>query len=221
MSSEKSSREGFIDILPDLLWVLLAAIALFIFYQPLSTLLTRSTKVKLGAFEVEAPEQFEKAVKRLPAVLSQGTPNAQILRLKTQWENFPERARPYRILVAHDVFIEAKPIQRAFIDLGFEADIALCPDEIERALKQHLYDAVVSDINWTECKQTPPAMQNGVTFLKYATEQGFAQPTVFFIANYDLKLGVPKDSYGISNNWYDVLEYVFTVIRFKLSSVQN
>ena len=209
----KETIVSIISVLPSLLWFALAAVALAIFHDPLSGLLARSTKVKLGMLEVEAQALIEKSAKKLPRELTQGSSSSQLMRLRTQWVSLPERARPYRILVAHDAFAEAKPIQRAFLDLGFEADIALCPDDIEKSLRQHAYDAMVSDIKWSECKNLPPQMHNGVAFLNYAVQQRFDQPTVFFIANYDPRLGTPRNSYGISNNWYDILEYVFAVIK--------
>lgn len=217
MSNQKNPPDSLLSILPNLLWVVLAAVALAVFYQPLSALLTRSTKLKIGSLEVEAHDQLEKAAKRFPEALRQGSSDRQMLRLRTQWIDLSARDRPYRILVAHDVFEEAQPIQRAFVDLGFDADIALCPEDITKALTQHLYDAVVSDIDWSNCPKNT-VNYNGVTFLDYATEKGFAQHTVFFVRNFDPKLGVPKNSYGISNNWYDVLESVFTVLKSHSSS---
>ena len=214
MPAENKTNGTFWGILPNLLWFLLASVALFMFYQPLSDLITRSTKLKVGAIEVEAKVVLERSAQRLPEEFRRRTSTAQVLRLKTQWASLPERHRPYRILVAHDVFIEARPIQIALADLGFDADIALCPDEIKKALKQHLYDGVISDIAWDKCKSSPSIPTNGIEFLNYATQQGFSQPTVFFIANYDPKLGVPKHSYGISNNWYDVLESLFAAIKY-------
>jgi len=211
MTEEK--KGSVISVLPSLLWVVLAAVALAIFYEPLSGLLARSTKLKVGALEVEAQALIEKSAKQLPQDLTRGSSSSQVLRLRTQWVSLPERARPYRILVAHDVFAEAKPIQKAFLDIGFDADIALCPNDIEKALRQRVYDAVVSDIDWSQCKNLPPEERNGVDFLNYAIKQGFDQPTVFFILHYDPKLGVPRNSYGLSNNWYDILEYVFAVIK--------
>ncbi len=215
----QDTKGNIISVLPSLLWVALAAAALATFHQSLSELLARSTKLKVGILEVEAQALIEKSAKQLPQELTHDLSSSQALRLRTQWVGLSERTRPYRILIAHDVFLEAKPIQRAFLDLGFDADIALCPDDIERMLRQHAYDAVVSDINWSECKNLPSTKQNGVDFLSYAVQQRFDQPTIFFVANYDPKLGVPRHSYGISDNWYDILENVFAIIKASTKTV--
>lgn len=221
MPTEDKTNGTFLGVLPSLLWVLLAFVALFMFYQPLSELITRSTKLKIGALEIEAKAALERSAKRLPEEFIRRTSNAQVLRLRTQWASLPERPKPYRILVAHDVFLEARPIQIALADLGFDADIALCPDEIEKALKQHMYDAVVSDIKWEQCKSSPSAPTNGIEFLNYATRQGFSRPTVFFIADYDPQLGVPQYAYGISNNWYDIMESLFATIKHNAAGINH
>ena len=202
-----------IDTLPDVLWVILAAVALMMFRRPLADLLTRSTRLKVGSLELEAKALIDKSARQLPKSMVRGASNAQMLRLRAHWAGLPERVRPYRMLVAHHRFDEAKPIQRAFLDLGFDADIALCPGNIERALRKHAYDAVVSNIKWDACEDLPDQQGNGVEFLEHAVAHGFDQPTVFFIADYDPKLGVPTNSFGISNNWYDVLESVFAIIK--------
>lgn len=183
----QETAPSFFSVLPGLLWVALAALALAIFHEPLSGLLTRSTRAKLGMLELEAQALIEKSAKKSPKELAQGSSNAQVLPLRRKWGSLPEQERPCRIYVAQDIFVEAKPIQPAFPDPEFEADIALCPDDIEKALRQHSFGAVVSDIKWNERKDLPPNKQNGVEFQSYAVQGSFARRTAFFVANYDPK----------------------------------
>jgi hypothetical protein len=210
-SGKQSLIGALIAALPSLLWVILAATTLVAFYNPLSALLLRATKLKVaGTVEIEA--QIEQAGMRLPPAFRANITNKQEKALARRWSTLPLRDRPYRVLIAHDVFEEAKPIQAAFLELGFIPDIALCPNNVEQLLRQHVYDVVVSDVDWSKCKIDDSRQVNGIKFLQYAVTSGFSQPTVFFILNYKPELGTPTHAVGITNNWYEVLNYVVDVL---------
>jgi hypothetical protein len=212
-STDKSGDKflAIITVLPSLLWVILAGVTLFVFYDPLSALLTRATKLKVGTLEIEA--QIEKSERQLPPPF-RPNPNDSIEKkaLARRWSMLPQRNHPYRVLIAHDVFQEAKAIQAAFLELDFIPDIAICPSQIEQLLRQHIYDVVVSDVDWSNCRTGDPRLADGIKFLKYAAELGFSQPTILFILNYKPQLGTPAYAVGITNNWYDVLNYIVDVL---------
>jgi hypothetical protein len=209
--SPRSLIELFVPLIPSMLWIVLAVVALLIFYAPLSALVTRSTKLKLGgAIELEA--KLDRAAKSLPPELRKPPSNSRQASLARQWQDLPDLGRPYRVLVAHDEFRIARQIQTAFGALAFQTDVAICPGQIELMLRQFAYDVVVSDIKWDHCTTSGSLPQDGIAFLKYAHDSGFVRPTVFFIADYDPSRGTPAYAAGITNNWYDALGYVFAVL---------
>jgi hypothetical protein len=202
-----SNLEILTPIIQTIIWVLLGLFIIALFYKPLNQFLYHTTKLKIGVVEIEA--HIKQSAQQLPDSL-QPSPNDPLKKtLSKRFANIPDRDRPYRFLVAHDVFREARPIQTALIQLGFEADIGLCPEDIEALLHRHVYDVVISNIKWDACQNKT---LNGVNFLKVAHKSGFARPTVFFIQEYHPELGTPAFATGITNNWYEVIHYVLDIL---------
>jgi hypothetical protein len=213
---EKQERNEIISIIPQLMWIIIAAVAIFVFHGQISDLLARSKKLKIGDLEVEAEVAFKRSIDKLPKDFNKEATPSQASRLQSKWERLQEDGLgAKRILIAHARYPEARPIQDALHELGIEADIALCPSDIEITLKKYRYDAVVSNIKWENCLDTSQKTSSGINFLNYAVDGGFSRPTVFFIADLDPKLGSPPQSYGISNNWYELLDMLLGVLLQK------
>ena len=207
-SAKKPLIEALAPVIPSMLWVGIASIALAVFYDPLTTLLKRATKLRVGG-TLEIESQIERSRSLLPDDLLKNSTDPKAKALARRLSSLSQRERPYRVLVAHDVFEEARPIQSAFLELGFTPDIALCPVQIEQMLRQFAYDVVVSDVDWSKCEaKDNPRGENGIKFLDYAVKGRFDKPTVFFIRNYDPSKGTPPYAIGITNDWYDALHYV-------------
>ena len=208
-SEQKSNLEILTPLIQSVIWILLGLIVITLFYQPLNKFLHNATKLKVGVVEIEA--QIEQSAQQLPDSLQPITNDPLKGSLAQRFSHLPSRMPLYRVLVAHDVYQEARPIQTALTQLGFEADIALCPADIETLLRRHVYDVVISDIRWDACTNNNNHL-NGVIFLQLAHESGFARPTVFFIADYNPQLGTPAFASGITNNWYEALHYVLDIL---------
>jgi hypothetical protein len=64
---------------------------------------------------------------------------------------------------------------------------------------------------WQTCEIPRERPQNGIDFLKYAHDKGFARPTVFFIGNLK-NTGAPAYSVGITNDWWEALHLVLDAL---------
>jgi hypothetical protein len=209
-TSKKTRLELLAPALPTALWVVLVVVVLVILHEPVNLLLGRAKTVKVGDI-VEIDTRFTGSTRLLPDALQPDSADPMMRSLARRWQSLSLPTRPYRILVAHDEYPEAKPIQAALTELGIEADIGLCPPDIETLLRRHNYDVVISDVRWDACPQSG-YLKDGIKFLAYSVENRFNRPTVFFVRNYKPELGIPAYATGITNNWYEVLHYVLDVL---------
>lgn len=206
-TEKKSTLEIFVPIIPSLVWAFIVICSLVAFYTPISDFLGKATNFKWGDMEV----RVENSIRKFPLEERYKTNNPELKKLALRLQKIPFRNDPYRILVAHDELINAKHLQTAISELGFVADIGICPDEIEEMLKRHLYDLVISDIDWSKC----PANKNnftGVTFLEHVHKLNIARPTIFFIHELKPEYGTPAYAQGITNNWYEVINLMLDVL---------
>jgi CheY-like chemotaxis protein len=223
--------EPFMPILSTALWCAFAITALLLFREPLTALINRVDHVKGPGFEVSAAKAIDlsaEQLKRVPesktkvpeqkslAELSKDDPlRASLIE---RWAQMRVPAKKLRILLVHDELPVARGLRDPFSALGIETDIAICADEARSLLTRHRYDAVVSDIRWDSCVVKERWQQDGIAFLKYAHESGFAQPTVFYIANLNRSQGTPAYAGGITNNWYEALHFILDIVSRRETS---
>lgn len=224
-AESKTTLEHIMPVVPAILWIAVAIAALFIFQQNVAELLQRTTKFKALGLELEAAERsIAKSVASVQRIPDQGAH----LRLSAddplrsslvqRWHQMNMSVQKLRILLIHDKLRVAKALQKPFADLGFTVDIGICGAEAESLMTRHQYDVVISDINWRDCKDGIHPTTDGIAFLKYAHEHGFAQPTIFYIEHLDISKGTPAYAAGITNNWYEVLHYVLDVVSRKATT---
>lgn len=205
-------------VAPSLFWCALIAGIVWAFNQDFRDLLGRTTKFKGLGVEIEAAERrLEKTVAQVEKIPEQGA-GLRLSRddplrasLVRRWAAMGMSERKLRILLLHDRPNVARALRVPFAELGFTVDIGICSREAESLLSRHLYDVVVSDINWKKCPG-PELASDGVAFLRYAKEKGLNRPTVFYVENLRPENGTPPYAAGISNNWYEVLHFVLDVI---------
>lgn len=217
--------EFLIPLLSTALWFVLAGATLIMFREPLTELLHRIQHVKVPGLELDVTKAIDKSAEQLKRVpeSSGKVPEqkfmAQVSKddplrssLIARWSQMQMPNRKLRILLVHDEFLVAKGLREPFSSLGIEADLAICAQEARSLLMRHRYDVVVSDIRWDKCTATADWQRDGVSFLQYAQQMGFAQPTVFYIANLDRSKGTPPFAAGITNNWYETLHFILDVV---------
>jgi CheY-like chemotaxis protein len=206
-SKSRCILNDVIPIIPSIAWVVVVAVAIYVFHEPLVTFLTKATSVRIGDVEV----RIDASTRSFPASLRPDSSSPEVRRIAKRWQQIPERAQAYRLLVAHDVLSEAKYLQAALSELGFVAEIGLCPTEIEEMLRRHPYDVVLSDVSWSACPGEA-SENNGIPFLARMHEQGLSRPTVFFVQKYRPELGTPAFATGITDDWYDALNYIVDIL---------
>lgn len=221
----KDTLAPFAPLLSTALWCAVAVTALLLFREPLSLLINRVDHVRGPGFELGAAKAIDlsaEQLKRVPdskvkvpeqkslAELSKDDPlRASLIE---RWTQMRVSEKKLRILLVHDKLPIAKGLRDPFSVLAIETDIAICADEARLLLTRHRYDAVVSDIRWDGCDAREPWERDGVAFLKHAYEFGFAQPTVFYIADLHRSQGTPAYAAGVTNNWYEALHFILDIV---------
>jgi hypothetical protein len=221
VAEKKSTLEILSPAIPAAVWLFGALVLLLVFRGPVEQLLARTTKFKVAGVELEAAtkaiERSTKQVQAIPEAVRKELSRDDPLRasLVRRWAEMRMAERLFRILLLHDRIEVARALRHPFASLGFTAHIGLCATEAESLLRRHAYDAGISDINWHKCPDGESQQLNGTGFLSKAYHLGIAQPTVFYISNFDASRGTPPYAVGISNNWYEVLHLVLDVISRK------
>lgn len=216
--SKKSALEIVAPALPAFFWFAGAVLLLFIFRSPVERLLDRATEIKVAGVELKAAAQaITRSVEKIQAIperVKRPLPQDDPLRdsLVRRWAEMRMADRPLRILLLHDRISTARALREPFTALGFSADIGICAVEAESLLRRHAYDVVISDIDWSRCAQSAELPSSGTEFLMYAQRAGIAQPTVFYVTNFQPERGTPPYASGISNNWYEVLHFVLDIL---------
>jgi hypothetical protein len=221
----KATFEPFTPLLSTALWCAFAIAALLLFREPLSGLISRVDHVKGPGFELSAAKAIDLSAEQLKRVPESKTKVPEQKSLAELSKNDPLRAslierwaqmrmpeRKLRILLIHDELPVARGLRDPFSSLAIETDIAICADEARSLLTRHRYDAVVSDIRWDSCAAKEPWQRDGVAFLRFAHESGFAQPTVFYIADLHRSQGTPAYAAGVTNNWYEALHFILDIV---------
>lgn len=205
--------------LSSLLWVLLAFVVVIAFHGPLRDLLGRATRLKLPSVEIEAAAAtIDRGAERLRAIpgstlganLSPDDPRKASL--VQRWEAMGMSGRRVRLLLIHDDHPVAYALREPFADLGFEVDLAVCGPEAWSLLRRHMYDVVVSDIDWSHCQGAGNPRTAGVDFLKRASDAGLARPTIFYSDDANRPQALPPEAIGVTANWFEVLHRVLDVL---------
>jgi len=176
----------------SLLWVVLAAVALFFGYRRRDDLAALFSSVKLpGGLEFVFRAQLDDAVaKKAPPNAVSDAARSRVLRRATRDLAITEGARILWIDNAPDGNMPERKVLRS---LGVMIDLARTSDEGLDALGRADYDLIISNMN--RDGQT----SEGKQFLTRIRADGHDEPVVFYILNLDPSRGTPGDAIGITN----------------------
>ncbi len=150
---------------------------------------------KSPQWKIEVPEKAKQAALR---------------RVKQRLDVF----RGARILWVDDHPENNRNERRMFRQLRAEMDLATTSEEALKKLQLDIYDVVISDIG-----RDNPTDKSGLAFL-HALRSGDQSrkpeantPVVFYVGNFNAKLGTPAGAFGITNRPDELLHFVLDVLE--------
>jgi CheY-like chemotaxis protein len=199
--------QELIKIIPTILWVGLAAIALLYLRETIQTsLLPRMTKFK--AFGIEA--NFIKEVLDAHAAKTKAPGDAgSRMALVSRSERLADLAAGASLLVVNDAPREMEAAISIFKSLQMAVTTATNSSTAMELLKSNQFDVVISDM------QRDGVVDEGIRFLTQAAERGLARPTIFTVANYRPDKGTPPYAFGITNRVDELVHLVFDILERK------
>jgi hypothetical protein len=218
-----------LNMVPRVLWVGLAAYALWIFAAPATRLLNqgRVSKVAVGIFEVDLAQQAVASIKEAEGIQREGIPKT--------WAEFKpiadraERIKDY-LQGAFILWVDDKnPSQnvqerRALEAFGIHFDLASSSEEAFKWLDRARYDAVISNINRPSdsandqpCFEQPLKLPAGAGCImakemheRYREEM---PPIIFYSARFPESAGTPPFALGVTNRVDHLFQLVFDALE--------
>jgi CheY-like chemotaxis protein len=209
--------EELIHVIPSVLWVLFALLALFLFREPIRALLGRLESARLpGNVELTFGPAFERAVekasKRLPESVLGLTPQ-KVERLLNR-----ARRNADAVVGARVVWVDDEPLNNAWereaMDaLGIVVITARSTTEAEFFLERDRVDLVISDMD--RPGEAPDGPMAGYTLRDAMHKHGVTAPLIFYILELDLNRRPPERTFAITNRPDELLDYVIDALRFR------
>jgi hypothetical protein len=217
-----------LNLVPHILWIGLAAYALWVFHLPLLQLFEerRVSKVAIGIFELDFAQQAVASIK--------DTPNIKEVRgIPKTWSEFKpiadraERINDY-LRGAIVLWVDDKdPSQnvaerRALEAFGIHFDLAPSSEEAFKWLDRAHYDAVISNIaregevsNHEPCFEQPiPAGAGCAMAREMHNRYGDKMPPLIFYSwRFPQNVGTPAYALGLTNRVDDLFHLVFDALE--------
>ena len=202
-----------VKLLPSILWFLLVAIFLILFYRPIRyELLPRLSGVNVMGVEFSFIEKsIDDAIE-----LARKSPQWNIEVPRQDKEHALNRAKEHlevfrkaQILWVDDYPENNRNELRMFHQLKAEIDTAKSTNEALRILRNHNYDLVISDM------ARGKKAAEGLEFLRKLRRDDKNTPVIFYIGVIDPKKGVPPQAFGITNRPDELLHLILDALERK------
>jgi CheY-like chemotaxis protein len=197
-----SAGEEAVRIIPSLLWVAFAAVALALFYRPIrDEVVPRLTTLKLpGGIEVSLRERVTQAAEKQEVEVSEDDKSRIVRRL--------ERSRSL-LHGARILWVDDNPennINEATILESFGSLIRFekTTQEAINALAREQFDVVISD---NERERQP---KEGIRFVKEIEGRPWA---ILYVGDYSPDLGTPPYAFAITDEPHQLLHYVLDALE--------
>lgn len=202
----------FIKIVPSVLWFVLAAVVLFLFYQPIrDELLPNLTGFKAGGVElsfikesIEAAIELAEKSPQWTVVVSSADKERALRRAKRHLTIFREA----RILWVDDHPENNQNERQMFRQLKVEVDNAASTEQALGMLRNGNYDLVFSDMS------RDGDTTAGLMFVEQLREK-HTIPVIFYVGVIDLDKGIPARAFGITNRPDELLHLALDVLERK------
>ena len=211
--------EELIQVIPGVLWVLVALLALFFFREPIRALLGRLQSARLpGNVELSFGPAFERAVEKASKRLQ--LPESVLGLTPQKVERLLHRARRNADVVvgACVLWVDDEPLNNAWereaMDaLGISVITARSTTEAKFFLERDRVDLVISDMD--RPGEAPDGPKAGYTLRDAMHRHGVTAPLIFYILELDLNRRPPERTFAITNRPDELLDYVIDALRFR------
>jgi len=201
---------SILQVLPSILWFLLAAAVLVLFYRPIrDDLLPHLSGFKAAGVELSfVKESIDAAIQ-----LAEKSPQWTVQVSAADKERTLRRAKAHLPILrnAQLLWLDDHPEnnaneRRMFTQLGVEVEPATSTDEALSKVIRGNYDVVVSDMRHGD----DPT--GGLKFLDHLRPQRDT-PVIFYIGNVNADKGIPPRAFGITNRPDELLHLVLDVLE--------
>lgn len=194
-----------IRLIPSVLWVIVVAIVIGVFYKPIRhELLPRMSGFRAFGVEVGFIRQdLDKAVAKQEADVSESD-RVQALARAQRATSILQGARVLWVDDNPDNNIYERAVLRS---LGMSVDVATTSSEALSMLSQRGYDTVISDMN------RDGVADEGLKFLTEMRERGLNRRTIFYIGRVDRDRGAPPYAFGMTDRPDELLHLVLDVLE--------
>lgn len=210
MSSEVAT--AWINILPSVLWVLLIAGLVIVFYKPLQDeILPRLTGFNVFGFEMVFQEQLGRALDEKVEIGD--ADRTQLLRRALGRVEMVKQILPgARILWVDDNPANNVYEANVMSSVGISVVQLTTSEEALKKLSEEHYDAIISDMSRGQNDE------EGLRFLSSMRNQNLEHPTIFYIGQVDPSQGVPPYAFGITDHPDELLHLLLDVLERRRSN---
>jgi hypothetical protein len=194
-----------IKIIPSLLWVILIAGLITVFYKPIRDQLVPNMS-SINIFGVEASFVRQQLDRVAQAGIPAGSPEerSQVARRAQRLSSI---VRGAQVLIVNDNPRDMLNFEQILRNLGMQVDVARTTEGALTNMESRVYDVVVSDM------ERDGVSDEGRRFLDAAVQRDINRPTIFGIRDYDPNRGVPPYAFGITNRTDELLNLVLDALE--------
>ncbi|MDH4276319.1 MAG: hypothetical protein OEW08_14900 [Gammaproteobacteria bacterium] len=201
------------SLLPQLLWFLLVAILVLVFYRPVRyELISKLARLKLMGVEIDFVQRYIDAALEL----AEKSKKWQVQVSQQDKERAMARARRCQELFrgTQVLWIDDQPEnnineRRMFRKLHVDIDTAISSDQAFAMLREARYDVILSDM----ARGDDPSA--GISFLQRYVENTLESdriPLIFYIGVRDSSKGTPAFAFGLAHKPDELLHLVIDVL---------
>jgi CheY-like chemotaxis protein len=216
-------NEELVRVIPSALWVAVVLLALYLFREPIRSLLGRLRSARLpGNVELN----FGPALGRAVEAASKRLPESELGLTPQKVEALLSRARlnADAVVGARVLWVDDEPEgnvwEREAIDaLGISVRTARSTEEAEFYLEHGRLDLVVSDM--TRPAEEIDERKAGCMLRDAMQRHGLTAPLIFYVLELDLDRRPPERTFAITNRPDELLDYVLDALRFRGGSSET
>ena len=214
-----------VSLIPNILWVILVAILIVVFYRPLKELLPRIGGVKAFGIEVTLIQvELDNAVAMREKALAEESSRDEIPEIRVSGNQRLQLLRRVKkvapiIKGAQILWVDDKPAwniseRKVLRSLDIFVDLTRSSTEALSMILQIDYDAVISNIGRPELGED--RIQEFLADIRQKDPK-LSGATIFYVGKLRPENGVPPNAHGITNRPDELLHLVLDILERKRS----
>ena len=199
-----------IQIIPNILWILLAFIVFIFSYRLLKKYIIPNMK-SISAYGIEI--QLLRTTINSIIEIADKHEEWKVSISEKEKTNIINRVQKHFYLFQNIsiLWFDDNPNTfmnevKMFHQLGIKIDIVVSLEEALKQLKVNKYNLIISDIKREQ------STMNGINTLNKIIESGYNIPTIFYIGSYSIEKGTPPHAFGITNRPDELLHLTIDIL---------